>query len=54
MIYLDFEKYSSPESNGKQNSNDSYSSKYQKHVACSYLYKLVCVNDKFSRPFKSF
>ena len=27
--------------------------KYQKHVACSYSYKLVCVNDNFSTPFKS-
>ena len=26
----------------------------QKHVACSYGYKLVCVNDKFSKPFKSY
>ena len=25
---------------------------YQKHVACSYGYKLVCVDDKFSKPFK--
>ena len=26
----------------------SYMNKYQKHVACSYGYKLVCVDDKFS------
>ena len=25
-----------------------------KHVACSYGYKLVCVDDKFSKPFKSY
>ena len=24
----------------------------QKHIACSYGYKLVCVDDKFSKPFK--
>ena len=23
-------------------------------VACSYGYKLVCVDDKFSKPFKSY
>ena len=27
---------------------------YQKHVACSYGYKLVCVDDKCSEPFKSY
>ena len=25
-------------------------SKYQKHVACSYGSKLVCVDDKFGKP----
>ena len=33
---------------GKQNPEASYTKKYKKHVACSYGYKLVCVNDKFS------
>ena len=28
--------------------------KYQKHVACSYGYKLICVDDKFSNLFKSY
>ena len=28
--------------------------KYKKHVACSYGYKLVGVDDKFSKPFKSY
>ena len=27
--------------------------KYQKHVACSCGYKLVCFDDQFSKPFKS-
>ena len=25
-----------PEDNGKQNPNESYTNKYQKHVGCSY------------------
>ena len=41
-----------PEDNQKQNPNESCMNKYQKHVACSYGYKLVCVDDKFSEPFK--
>ena len=27
--------------------------KYQMHIACSYGYKLECVDDKFSKPFKT-
>ena len=55
MIYVDFESILVPDDNGKQNNLDeSYTNKYQKHVACSYGYKLVCVDDKFSKPFKSY
>ena len=50
MIYVDFESILVREDNGKQNPNE----KNQKHVACSYGYKLVCVDDKFSKPFKSY
>ena len=53
-IYADFESILVHEDNGKQNPNKSYTSKYQKHVACSYSYKLVCIGDKFSKPFKSY
>ena len=54
MIYPDFESILVPEDNGKQNPEESYTNKYKKHVACSYGYKLVCVDDKFSKPFKSY
>ena len=53
MFYADFESILVPEDNGKQNPNGSYTNKYQKHVACSYGYKLVCVHDKFRKLFKS-
>ena len=39
--------------NEKKNLNEPYTNKYQKHVACSYGYKLVCIDDKFSKSFKS-
>ena len=52
MIYADFENILVPQDNGKQNLNDCYTNKYQKHVACNYGYKLVCVDDKFMKPFK--
>ena len=43
-----------PEYNGKRNPEETYTNKYQKQIACSYGYKLVCVDDKFSKPFKSY
>ena len=54
MIYADFESILVLEDNGKQNANEVYTNKYQKHVARSYGYKLGCVDDNFSKPFKSY
>ena len=54
MIYADFESILVPEDNGKQNPNESYTNKYEKHVDHSYGYKLVFVDDKFSKPFQSY
>ena len=54
IIYEDFESILVPEDNEKQNPNESYTNKYQKPVACSYGYKLVWVDDKFSKSFKSY
>ena len=28
----------------------SYTKKYQDHIPCSFAYKLVCVDDKFTNP----
>ena len=54
MIYADFNSNLVPEDNGKQNPNESYTNKYQKHVVCSNGYKLQCVDYKFSKTFKSY
>ena len=54
MIYAYFESILVPEDNGKQNLEESYSKKYQKHITCSYGHELVCVDDKFRKPFKSY
>ena len=45
MTYADFESIPVPEDNGNQSPNESYTSKYQKHVPSSYGYKLVFVDD---------
>ena len=41
-----------PGYNGNENPKEPYTRKYQKHIACSYGYNLVCV-DKCSKPFKT-
>ena len=43
-----------PEDNGRQNPEESYTNKYQKHIACSYGYKLLWVYDKFNKPFRTY
>ena len=54
MIYADFESTLVPGDNGKQNSKESYTNKYQRHIACSNGYKFVCVDNKFSKSFKTY
>ena len=52
MISTDFESILVLEDNGKHNPEESYMNVHQKQVAGSYCYKLVCVDDKFSKRFK--
>ena len=54
MIYTDFESILVPENNGKQNTDEPYTNKYQNHVGGSFVYKLVCVDDQFFKPLKSY
>ena len=50
-IYADFEcilkKVESKSS--EYNSNSSYTKKYQDHISCSFTYKGVCIDNKFSK-----
>ena len=43
IIYAGFESILVREDNGKKNPNELYTRKYQKHVACSYGYKLMLI-----------
>ena len=54
IIYAGFESILVSEDNGKQNLEESSKNKYKKYIACSHDYKLVCVDDKFSKPFKTY
>ena len=54
MIFADFESILVLEDNRNLNPKESYVNKYQKHIAWSYGRKLVYVDDKFSKPFKTY
>ena len=54
IIYEEFESILVPEDNRKQNTEESCTNKYQKHTARSYGYRLVCVDNKFSKPYKTY
>ena len=45
-IYVDFEC----NLNSVESYESSYSKKYQDHITCCFACKLVCVDDKFSKP----
>ena len=42
-----------PEENREKTPDNSYTNKYQKHVASFCENKLVCVDDKLSKCFRS-
>ena len=49
-IYADFECILHPTSSTKiNNENISYTQKYQNHIPCSFAYKVICVDKKFSK-----
>ena len=47
-----FKIYAGFECNWKsvESFEDSYSKTYQDHIPCSFAYKFVCVDDKFTKP----
>ena len=47
--YADFECLLKSCDDGFDNDCFSYTKKYQDHVPCSFAYKLVCVDNKFSK-----
>ena len=55
-IAVPFKIYADTEFNLEKNhinnrdKNTSFTEKYQNHVPCSFAYKLVSINDKFSKP----
>ena len=53
-IYADFECLLKTVDVGIDNDCFSYTKKYQDHVPCSFAYKVVCIDDKFSKDVKDY
>ena len=49
QIYADFESVLKRVQGNDNDNNASYTKKYQKHIPCSFAYKVVCIDDKFSK-----
>ena len=47
-IYANFECLLKGVKSSNKN-NGSYTEKYQAHIPCSFAYKVVCIDNKFSR-----
>ena len=52
LIPVPFKIYADFECNLKKVkcNKGSYIEKYQDHIPCSFAYKVVCINDKFTKP----
>ena len=48
-IYVDFECVLKGIACGIDNNYFSYTKKYQDHIPCNFAYKVVCIDDKFSK-----
>ena len=49
-IYADFESVLKGVRGSDKKSNASYTKTYQTNIPCSFAYKVVCIDDKFSKP----
>ena len=47
-IYADFECILKKVKSSHKN-NDSHTERYQDHIPCSFAYKVVCINNKFTK-----
>ena len=48
-IYADFECIFKKVDNDISNNDISYTKKYQDHIPCSFAYKVVCVDNRYSK-----
>ena len=51
IVYnADFESLLKGVKSSDRSNNTSYTERYQKQILCSFANKVVCINDKFSKP----
>ena len=48
-FYADFESVLKRVQETSRDSNSSYTEKYQKHIPCNFTYKIVYIDDTFSK-----
>ena len=48
-IYADFECILKKVASDSLKNNSSYTEKYETHIPCSFAYKVVCIDNKFSK-----
>ena len=51
ITYADFESILVPENNRKQNPQVFFTNNCQKHITCSFGYKLVCLDAKLLKTY---
>ena len=49
-INADFESFFKGVKGNDNDNNASYTKKYKAHIPCSFAYKVVCIDGKFSKP----
>ena len=49
-IYADFESVLKGVQSNDRSNNTLYTQENQNHILCSFAYKVVCIDDKFSKP----
>ena len=49
VIYADFESITQPIDQAERDPTQSYTDGYQLHVPCGYAYKVVCVDDRYTK-----
>ena len=54
VIYADFEAITEKVASASPNNSKSFTEAYQNHVDCGYGFKVVCCDDKYSKPIETY
>ena len=48
VIYADFESITQPIEQAERDPSQSYTDGYQVHIPCSFAYKVVCIDERYT------